>query len=455
MKKLSLSLLSTLFMVGGLYAVTLSSTSAENSLIIYNSNIALVHENRKLHLSKNDTKIIYEDVASSINTDSVNVTLPKGIELFSQQYRYDKLTQSKLLDAYIGKNISVKVMKNAKDFKTIKAQLLSNDGDSCIVKHNAKIRIVESKNIIFDTIPSQLITKPSLVWNVQSKKNINAKMSIDYLINQITWRSNYILNISQNQANLSGWISIDNRSGKAFKNTNLHVLAGEINRAYSSRRNYKKTEYMAMAQTVQDVSHQAHEGYHFYTIPFKVNLANNENTQLKFITQNNIAIKRKYIAMMSNPNYLHGERQKDVTQIIKMDGLEYPLPRGVVRSYSKLKNTSILLGESSIVHTPKDTPISLIIGKNFDVKVKETLLKRDKETLYVNENVKYSIKNSSNENKKVLIQIPFNKDSDSTIKSKIKYTYTKGNLVAFNIHVEANSTKEFTVYYRVKKISQR
>ncbi len=451
MKKLALSLLSTLLLTSGLYAVTLSSNSAENSLIIYNSNIALVHEDRKLHLSKDDTQIIYEDVAFSINTDSVNVTLPKGINLFSQQYRYDKLTQSKLLDAHIGKNISVKVMKNVKDFKTIKAQLLSNDGYSCIVKHNEKIIIVESKNIIFSTIPSQLITKPSLVWNVQSKKNINAKMSIDYLINQITWRSNYILNISQNQADLSGWISIDNHSGKAFKNTNLHVLAGEINRAYSPRRNYKKTEYMAMAQTVQDVSHQAHEGYHFYTIPFKVNLANNEKTQLKFIAQNDIAIKRKYTAMMSNPNYLHGERQKDLTQIIKMDGLEYPLPGGVVRSYSKLKNTSILLGESDIGHTPKDTPISLRLGKNFDVKVKETLLKRDKDTWHIDEDVKYSIKNSSDENKKIQIQIPFNKNNDSAVKSKIKYTFTKGNIVTFNINVQANSTKEFTVYYRIKK----
>ncbi len=451
MKKISLTLLSSVLLSTSLFAATLSHSATNNSLIIYNSNIGLIHESRKLTLSKNDTKIIYEDVASSINTDSVNVSLPNGINLFSQQYRYDKLTQRKLLNAHIGKDISVKVMKNSTDFKTIKAKLLSNDGSSCIVKHNDKIIIVESKNIIFSTIPKELITKPSLVWNVQSKKNINSQMSIDYLINQITWKSNYILNISEDEADLSGWINIDNRSGKAFKNTDLHVLAGEINRAHSPQQNYRVVKSMVVADSAPEVSHQAHEGYHFYTIPFKVNLANNEKTQVKFLEQENIAIERKYTTMMSNPNYLHGQHKKGVTQLIKIKGLDKPLPQGIVRSFSKLGNTSILLGESYINHTPKDTPLSLTLGKNFDLKVTETLTKRDKGTWYIDEDVKYSIKNSSDENKQIQVQVPFNKYDNSTVKSDEKYNFEKGNLVTFNIDVQANSSKEFMVYYRIKK----
>lgn len=451
MKKLFFTLLSSLLLSTALFGVNLNPSTTNNSLIIYNSNIGLVHESRKLNLLKTDSQIIYEDVASSINTDSVNVTLPNGVKLFSQQYRYDKLTQQKLLDAHIGKNVTVKIMKNSTEFQFIEAQLLSSNLNTSIIKHKNKIITVESNNVIFKTIPSSLITKPSLVWNVKSQKNINAKISLDYLIGQITWKSNYILNLHDDEAHLSGWININNRSGKSFQNTNLHVLAGEINRAYQAPRNYRVLKSAMVQDGVAETRHQAHEGYHFYSIPFKVSLANNEKTQVKFISQNNISITRKYLANMSNPNYLHGEHKKDVSQLISFEGLDYPLPKGIVRTYSKLQNTSILLGETSLKHTPKNTPISLRLGKNFDIKVTETLQKRDKSTWYIDEDVKYSIKNSSDEDKKIELQIPFNSNDDSTVKSDKKYTFTKGNIVSFKINVKANSTKRFTVYYRIKK----
>ena len=449
MKILSLAVLTTSALLGA----SLSQNTSDNSLIIYNSNVGLVHEQRELNLKKNESQIIYEDVASTINTDSVNVELPNGISLFSQQYRFDKLTQRKLLDAHIGKSVDVKVMKDAKNFKIIQATLLSNDGNRCIVKANDKnIITVDSKNIIFKNIPDELITKPSLVWNVQTKNNVNSNMSIDYLISQVSWRSNYILNLKKDKANLSGWITIDNRSGKSFKKTNLHVLAGDINRARAPRENYLVAKTMAMMQdSAPAVAHQAHEGYHFYTIPFKVNLANNEKTQIKFITQNDIDVKRKYSTTMQNPNYLRGEVKHSVTQHITIDGLELPLPKGVVRTYSKLKDTNILLGESSLKHTPKDTPISLKLGKNFDVKVKETILERDDGRWQLDVDVNYSVKNSSNETKTVEILVPFNKNNGSEVKTKQKYRYTKGNLVTFNIVIKPNSTKEFKVHFKTKK----
>ncbi|MDF1874955.1 hypothetical protein JHD48_04325 [Sulfurimonas sp. SAG-AH-194-I05] len=444
-----MKLFSLLFLLSSqLFSITLNPSTSNNSLIVYNSNVGLVHEKRTLKLQKNDTTIVYKGVASSINTDSVNVTLPKGISLYSQQYRFDKLTQDKLLRAHIGKSIRVKVRKNVNEFQTIQAKLLSHDGTSCIVKNKDSILIVESKNIIFDTVPKELITKPSLVWNVKAKKNIHAKMSIDYLMNNIKWKSNYILHVNKSQANLVGWINIDNRSGKAFKNTSLHVLAGDINRVRPTRENYRVMKSVAMAYDgAPQVAHQAHEGYHFYTIPFKVNLANNEKTQIKFITQNGIAIQRKYTSTMNHPNYLRSEVKHGVTQHVTMQGFDFVLPKGVVRTYAKLESTNILLGETQLQHTPKNTPISLKLGKNFDVKVKETLLNRDKGSWNLDVDVQYTLTNNSDEMKKIELTIPFTRNDGSNVKSKKRYTFTKGNLVTFNINVKAQSTKTFEVYF--------
>ena len=453
MKTLSIAVISSIVSATAMFGASLNESNTDSSLIVYNSNIGLVHESRELDIKKNENSIIYRDVASTIDTDSVNISLPKEIKLFSQQYRFDKLSQRKLLDAHIGKRVDIKIMKDAKSFEIKKGILLSSEGGISIVKtDNKDIITIQSKDIIFKNIPKELITKPSLVWNVKVKDNIKSNINLDYLISRIGWRSNYILNIKKDKADLSGWITIQNNSGKSFKDTELHVLAGEINRAREPRINYKIQRDMAMmSDQSPNVAHKAHEGYHFYTIPFKVNLANNEKTQIKFLSQNNLDIKRKYSSTMQNPNHLSGEKKHDVTQYITLKGLDKPLPKGVVRSYSKLKEINILLGESSLKHTPKNSPISLKIGSNFDIKVKETLIQRDDRKWQIESDVSYSITNSSDKKKTVEILIPFKKDKKHSIKSDEKYSFIKGNILSFIVLVEAKSTKQFKANFKTKK----
>ncbi len=451
MKKKLLVTLSMFLIINTAFAAKLGEKVQNNSLIVYNGNIALVHEQRDLILDKNDKEIIYKGVAKTIDTDSVNVNLPNSITLYSQQYRFDKLSREKLLDAHIGKEVIVKIKKDTRNFIKIKATLLSNNSSYSIVKtKNDEILSIENQNIIFKTIPTQLITKPSLVWNISAKKSLNSKMSIDYIIKNIGWEGNYILNIKGNKAHLNGYVSIKNSSGKKFINTKLYVLAGEINHPQQPRNIYRVAKSM-MLDSANKVSQQAYEGYHFYTIPFKVNITNNETTQIKYIDKKNIPIKRKYTATLSRPKYLHGKIKHSIIQYIHFKGIAFALPKGIVRTYSKLKKINILLGETTINHTPKNTPIDIKLGKNFDLKVTETILKRDDTKLYNDETIKYTIKNSSQETKTIQLLIPFNKNSLSSIKTKKTYKFTKGNMVTFNITIEANSSKDFKVRFRSKR----
>jgi len=428
-----------------------SFASSNNSLIVYNGNVGLVHESRNIKIKKSDTSITYEGVASTIETDSVNVQFPDTVTLYSQQYRFDKLTLNKLLDAHIGKNIQVRLLKDAKNFKVINATLLANNGNTSLVQSEQNnIISVVSKEIIFKTIPKELLTKPSLVWNIKATKNLKTKMEIDYLIQNISWNSDYILNLSEDRADLSGWITIDNRSGKKFDDTSLYVLAGDINRA--TKPVYRQeVVYAKSLMESPKVTQEAHEGYHFYTIPFKVNLANNEKTQIKFTDKKSLDFSRKYSAQLQNPLYLSGEIKNDVTQYIKLNALDIPLPKGVIRTYSKLDNSSILLGETSIKHTPKETPLELKLGTNFDLKVVQTLLNRDDSERYYSVDVAYSVQNSSNKSKTVELLIPFNKNQNSIVKSSEIYKFTKGNLVTFSLAVKANSNKSFKVHFESKK----
>ena len=450
MQKITLAFISSLYISSSLFGATLSPDVKNNSLIVYNSNIGLVHEERNLEIKSSDTIIVYKDVAMSINTDSVNVSLPNTITINSQQYRYDKLTLSKLLEAHIGKKVEVRLLRNRNEFKIISGTLLSYTNNTAILRTiNYKIISVKTSGIQFSAIPDTLITKPSLVWNVKVKEDTQTQMKLDYLISNINFKSDYILNVDTNSSTLSGWITINNRSGKSFNETELSLLAGDINRAHNNQP--RLYESARMSEGVRVVKEQSFEGYHFYTIPFKVTLANNEKTQIKFLDKNNLSVKRAYSAQMGNPLYLRGEREVSVSQAFLLDGLDMPLPSGTIRVYSQLDKKTILLGENSIKHTASNTPLNLKVGKNFDLKVKESVILRNDTKSNFNVDVLYSIKNSSEDNKTVNIVVPFNRQESSKITTDMKYNFTKANLVNFFLEVPAASSKKFKVKYESKK----
>jgi len=450
MQKIALAFISSLYMSSSLFSATLSSNVENNSLIVYNSNIGLVHEERALDIKKDDTTIIYADVAQNIKTDSVNVSLPDSISINSQQYRYDKLTLAKLLQAHIGKKVEIRLLKNRNEFKIITATLLSFSQNTALVKTlDYKIISVKTSAIMFNTIPKELITKPSLVWNVDVKKDIKTEMQLDYLVSNINFKSNYILNVNADSSTLSGWITINNHSGKSFQNTKLSLLAGEINRVHHRQDIvYKSRRVSSVAKKVQE---QSLEGYHFYTIPFKVTLLNNETTQIKFLDKRGLHIKRAYSAQMRNPLYLKGESIVSVNQSFLLDGLSVPLPKGSLRIYTKLKKQTILLGENSIPHTASNTPLNLKVGKNFDLKVTQTVTSRHDTNAIFNVDVDYTLKNSSDINRSISIVVPFNRNKSSKVTSKIEYKFIKGNLLSFLVKIPAKTTKSFTVNYESKK----
>lgn len=450
MKKITLAFISSLYISSSLFGATLSPDADNNSLIVYNSNIGLVHEERNLEIKSSDTTIVYEDVAQSINTDSVNVSLPQAITINSQQYRYDKLTLAKLLQSHIGKKIEVRLLRNRNEFKIITATLLSYTNNTAIVRTlDYKIISVKTSGIQFGTIPKTLITKPSLVWNVKVAEDTQTKMKLDYLVSNINFKSDYILNVDANSSTLSGWITINNRSGKSFNETQLSLLAGDISRTHNKQP--RMYDAVRMSKAAPEVKEQSFEGYHFYTIPFKVTLANNEKTQIKFLDKTDLSVKRAYTAQMRNPLYLQGEREVSVSQAFLLDGLDMPLPSGTIRVYSKLDKQTILLGENAIKHTPSNTPLNLKVGKNFDLKVKESAVLRSDTKNNFTVDVLYTLKNSSDENKTLNIVVPFNRQESSKVTTDIKYNFTKGNLLNFSVEVPANKTKTFKVKYESKR----
>ncbi len=204
-------------------------------LAVYNQDLALVKDHRSLDLTKGLNEVRFADVAAMIDPTSVHfgsLTDPQGTAVLEQNYEYDVVGSAKLLQKYVDQEISLVTEDGQKYTGTLlnateDAILQSADGKVTVVKVN------QIKEFDFPALPEGLITKPTLVWQVESAQGGTQDVEVTYLTNGINWYANYVAVLADDDASLdlNGWITLDNRSGASYENAKLKVIAGDINRA--------------------------------------------------------------------------------------------------------------------------------------------------------------------------------------------------------------------------------
>ncbi len=167
---------------------------------------------------------------------------------------------------------------------------------------------------------------------------------------------------------LSGWASIDNTSGKTFKDATLKLIAGDIHRAeilIRGGRGYEQKLSMADMGSA-GFEEKAFFEYHLYTLPRKATIADKETKQISLFEPASTGVEKIYVF----------RPEKDAKKVevdikftnSKETGLGMPLPAGRVRMFKADDDGSmILLGEDMIDHTPKNEEVKMRVGYAFDI----------------------------------------------------------------------------------------
>ena len=455
---MKLGLLS-LLLISNLYSqnITKIKDTSSLSLTIY-SNIAMVNEQRNMFIKKDGKQqLIYEDIASSVIFESIIPSFSKNTKLYSQNYHYDILSFNKLLEKHINKEITYKKQISAFKYKEVKAILLAVN--PILIKVGKKIIAdVKKSNIIFSKIPKDLLTKPSLIWKTSSKKG-KQKIKLSYLTKNLSWKSDYILNLDKTNS-LNAWITITNNSGTQYKDASIYCIAGDIN-----TRNHtpvmRKKMVMAMMSESMEVKSKAFAGYHLYKIPFKETINNKEKKQINFINIKNIKIEE--IATSSNAIFFHrfqNIRNQSLSHQIRLNnskknGLGIVLPKGTIRVYKKDEEISHFIGIDRLKHTSLNENIILNIGKYFDIKQTITQEKYKKTKSYIYSKYSRLIENKTNKNQ--IIEIKENMymnnvksiSNNNNCKNSCSFVKEGLNTYKYTINLKANSTYKLDVDYKL------
>ncbi len=359
-----------------------AQTSVE--VTIYNSNIGLVKDQRQIILGKGLQELQFMDVASQIIPTSVSIkSLNKQstFNIIEQNYEYDLISPQRLLNKYVGREVKLysKYPYTDKE-EVISAKIISNNEGSTVFQIGKDITFGHPGRIIFPEIPENLISKPTLIWLIDNQYEENQKLEVRYLTNGINWRATYVmvLNERDDKADLSGWVTIDNKSGTTYKKAKLKLVAGDINRVEEIPQRRDKMLLMPMTTEAKpQFAEQEFFEYHIYTLERPTDIKDNQTKQISLLDANNIPVKKEYVFYGAQYYYRgkHGEitYNQKVPVFIELsnkkeNNLGMPLPKGIIRVYKYDHDKSLqLVGENTIEHTPKDEKIRIKLGDAFDV----------------------------------------------------------------------------------------
>jgi len=389
--------------------VVVPSTGSDLKITIYNNNKAFINDTREVSVKAGKQKLVYEGVPSSVITESVVPTFSgMASKLYSQNYIYDLVSMSSMLEKSIGKEVAF--YSNEKEPTLSKGILLSAQPYAMVQESNTgKIYTLNSgTQIIFSQVPKNMITKPSLLWNMEAGKEGKLGIDLKYLTRGITWKSDYVVNLEKDVLDLKGWITVNNNSGVAYENAQITCLAGEVNAVYERPMYKNRNVYEAaavepvMEMAMDAVQEASFSGYHIYKIPFRETIANKEQKQISFIDQK--AVKYHQYGKYTNSYFEKGAEQKlQFTNTLefentKENNMGLSLPSGVMRMYEKeSKQETHFIGESRVKNIPEDENVTLTVGKLFDAVADKTVTKYVAKKHHRNVETTYSLRNQGKE----------------------------------------------------------
>ncbi|MBN2564313.1 MAG: DUF4139 domain-containing protein, partial [Candidatus Eisenbacteria bacterium] len=342
------------------------------SLTVYNSDLALVKDVRRMSIDAGVNDLRFDGVAERIDPTSVHFKVLEGPEavVWEQNYRFDLASSSKILEKYLESEIDVV----GEDADLFTGRLVSFDGSSIVLDQGRGAGPVLTLNrekvsyIRFPTLPSGLISKPTLLWKLGAERGGERVVEVTYMTSSVNWHAEYVgvINAEDTEIDLGAWVSIDNRSGASYEDAQLDLVAGEVHRVMG-RGMYDmaaEAEIRTMvAKGAPSFQEEALFEYHLYKLDTPATVADKEIKQLSFFPNTDVAVEKVF--------EFDQQTSGDVRVLLEFEnsegaGLGVPLPAGKVRMYKEDSAKSLqFIGEDRIDHTPKNEDVRLTLGNAF------------------------------------------------------------------------------------------
>jgi hypothetical protein len=351
------------------------------SVTVYNQDFVVVRERRWMDLPAGRSTVRFPDVAATIVPETVQFTVlgkPDAARVLEQSYEFDLVNADKLLDRYVDRDITLVT----RDGGTLKGKLLSFDSSQMVLQTADGIDLVPRtgnvKDVQFSALPERLLTRPTLVWEVDARAAGKQLVKVAYAAGKMKWRADYraIVHAAGGKLDLAGWVTVKNLTGTTFKDAQVKLLAGDVHLTSDSK--FKGvvdtdgTLEIALGGWVP-LQSKAFGDYHLYQLNRPATLADRATKQVELLEVPNIPVVKRYVLPTSVERVAVYLEFKNSAESAK--GLGIPLPLGQVRVFQRdADGTPEFIAQTAIGHTPKDEVVRLPVGSAFDLKAARKVL---------------------------------------------------------------------------------
>lgn len=368
-------------------SLSLASSQTGVALTIYNENLALVKDARRVPFNVGRNAVAWRGVAAQMRPetallrDTSDTKNSSGLRLIEQNFDFDLLTPAKLLEKHVGQKVSVIKTNFATGVETREDATVLSINEGTVLKFADRVESNPSGRIIFNSVPETLRDQPTLVISAHSDKGGERAVELSYLTRGLAWKADYVAELAPDEKSfaLNGWVTLTNRSGAAYQNAKLQLVAGDVNQV---RDEMQYLQASRRAQTMDApappvaMQEESLLDFHLYSLAHTTTLKENQTKQVALLSAQQVNASKTY-RLDGHANY-YQSAYGDLAQKLKVavvlsfenkkPALGLPLPRGVVRVYKRdLANNAQFVGEDRIDHTPENESARLKLGDAFDV----------------------------------------------------------------------------------------
>lgn len=437
---------------------------------IYNKDLALIYDQRKLALEKGLSTLAFREVSGRMLPATAFLN-GKGLRVLEQNFEYDLLTPQSLLNKYIGRQVILSTVNPVTGIEQREnAWVLSSTGSGTVLKTADHIKTDALGQLLFPDVPTDLRDRPTLTMLIDTEEAGEVSAALTYLTNGLSWQADYKaeLNDAGEKMQLNGWVTLTNDSGASYGNAQLQLVAGDVNTVPDTGRLRRKMYSESVAQSAAMDGNMEQESmfeYHLYSLGRRTTLKENQQKQVALMHAADVSCEKQYVMRGSSSLYRDGVGPEDLRQkigvFVKMkndaaSGLGTPLPRGVVRVYTR-DSVGLLkfIGEDKINHTPENEVVRLKLGDAFDVTATKRQLDFEKiagtfKQEYITESeYEVTLKNAKKEPVSVRVEEPVPGDW-KMISTTLKPVEKTAGVVIWEVPVPPQGQQKLTYRVRIK-----
>ena len=346
------------------------------AVTIYNENLALVKDVRKLGLAVGLNRLALREVSGQIRPETAqlrSLSHPGTLSVREQNFDFDLLTPAKLLEKYVGRRVRVVRTHPTTGAETSEQAEVLSAHNGVVLRIGDRIETGVPGRLVFDSVPGSLRDRPTLVTQLNNTGADSQTLELSYLTGGLSWKADYVAELTARDTHLDlgGWVTLTNRSGTSYSNALLQLVAGDVHRVREEMR-------LAMAPAARaSMAEEALFECHLYTLQRPTTIADNQTKQVALLSAAAVPVVKEFL--LSGTDYYYRTNVGDIGKKMKVGvfvefenkedaKLGLPLPKGVVRVYKRdAAGRAQFVGEDRIEHTPRNEKVRLKLGEAFDV----------------------------------------------------------------------------------------